>query len=248
MKVSAGRAAAFTLVELLLVISILALLVALVLPSLSHARVAARQTACAKRVKGQINAVLTYASVWKNQIPVGPDGMNETATNQIWIGADQVYNAHGVLLEKHLENREAFYCPDDNSSDPQEELAKIHSGENAYCSYLYRQLDARAAAAPSRRLDMLGLNGAGDPVRVLLLDMNSELEMDRNGNGEVNSDDFRTNHKGLRVTVGFAAGNVDVFEDPPDPNDKRKLTLYGDLGDVEPNLNRLFEYADTLGR
>ena len=245
------RRAAFTLIELLVVIAIIGLLVAILVPSLAKAKDLARQATCMTRIDGQLLAVQMYAAEWNGNIPTGPAFYNTVATNQIWFGSGggggppspvHTYNGQGVLLEKYLNDPRAFFCPDDNIADSKEELKKVGGDEDAYSSYLYRQLDGRRDGHESKRkLEDLGRNNAGVRVRALVMDMNSELTNTPEGYPAK-----RCNHDGERVGIGFADGNVSMFDDP-----QRKLTLFGDMyqqAQLMENLDRLFEYADELGR
>lgn len=250
----AARPGGFSLVELLVVIAIIALLVAILVPSLSKAKQLAQMSMCTRRVGIQLQALHIYATEENDLIPAGPDTpmplpggitgppTNTIATNQLWIGGDPgTFNAHGALLVKHLAPPEAVFCPGDDSTDPVEELAKLkdRGDQDAYCSFLYRQLDARAPGqSPSRSLDGLGLNAAGEPVRALILDMNSKMQvpgMERH---------TRTNHGGREVSVGFVDGHAELLSNSDD-----QMTLrHGDEEVVFERLDEILEYADTLGR
>ena len=246
----AARPAAFTLIELLVVIAIIGLLVSILVPAIAQAKELAKQVTCLTRIHGQLRAVHIYKTEEDGCIPAGPDvGMagvpmpqpplySEVGSNQLWIGSLRAYNGAGALLEGYLAEAEMLYCPDDDSNDPVEELAKIEArgGDDAFGSYLYRQLDAQDPAhAPSANLDRLGENPAGDPVRALMLDMNSRMV--------VPGTPQRTNHGAEKVNVGFLMGNASTFDNTGDPMTLRA----GDGMTVFNRLDEIFTYAGGLG-
>src|SRR5881394_1440888 len=65
---------AFTLVEILVVIGIIALLLALLLPSLARARESARRTQCLANIAELGRAVLLYANDNKDHLPDAGSG------------------------------------------------------------------------------------------------------------------------------------------------------------------------------
>ena len=232
----------FSLIELLVVIAIIALLVGILLPSLARAKDLAEQTTCMTRVGGQIRAVQLYAAEYNDRLPIGPtDPMpglglpfGSIASNQIWISTKQ-FNAHGALLEKHLQAPEAFFCPSDDSTGPKTEIPKIteRRPEDAFCSYYYRQLDARQDADPSVRLSDLGLNPEGRPAAALVLDANSLMTWAP----------VRTNHDGKVVTIGYAAGHARQVRTP-----HHELSIrQSDAADFLGRLDEIFTTADNGG-
>jgi len=76
------RPRAFTLVELLVVIGIIAVLISLLLPALNRAREQARQVACANQIRQIYMACLTYAGDSKQKLPI-PSGKNQSTQTPV---------------------------------------------------------------------------------------------------------------------------------------------------------------------
>lgn len=101
------KLAAFTLVELLVVIGIIALLISILLPSLNRARAAAREVQCLSNMRQLGLSIFSYANAHKQTLPlISPD----------WFIVPYVNTAPQwgtLLLEgKFLTTDEMFYCPD----------------------------------------------------------------------------------------------------------------------------------------
>lgn len=59
----------FTLIELLVVIAVIAILIALLVPALGHARSQARMTVCLANQRSQVQIMLAYADQFKEALP-----------------------------------------------------------------------------------------------------------------------------------------------------------------------------------
>ncbi len=200
-----------------MVIAIIAVMIGILMPSLSAARRKARLTRCAAHLREIFVQVRMYADAQDGYLPRGPEpqhefdfASNQFATNQVWIGAGAgkppQYNGLGAALHVMSFDREILFCPGDDNLNETDEMPKIGTNEDAYGSYLYRQLDHLPPAARKGRLDNLGVNhiaGVDVPVQALALDMNSF------GEGKY----FHTNHRGSRVNILFQGGDVSTFKD-----------------------------------
>lgn len=110
---SAVRLHEFTLIELLITISIMAILVAILLPALGKAREAARRSSCTSQLKQVISAHLTYSQDYEEYLFGWQNGY-------LFNGVDS--KAWGRLLERLNYIPEAMlYCPqqkrNNNTSD-----------------------------------------------------------------------------------------------------------------------------------
>jgi prepilin-type N-terminal cleavage/methylation domain-containing protein len=74
---------AFTLVELLVVIGIIALLISILLPTLGKARESAKRTQCLSNLRTQHQLLVMYALSYKDMVPLGYRATGSSPTNAI---------------------------------------------------------------------------------------------------------------------------------------------------------------------
>jgi prepilin-type N-terminal cleavage/methylation domain-containing protein len=106
------RKSAFTLVELLVVIGIIALLIAFLMPSLTKARDHATRVACASNLRQTYMAVVMYANDYRGWIPFPCAGAAGVGNNIVaGYGSDfRVWNPDNTTFSYYLVNfRDGLY-------------------------------------------------------------------------------------------------------------------------------------------
>lgn len=120
------RVAGFTLVELLVVIGIIVLLIAMLLPSLTTAREAAKRTECLSNLRQLGVALNEYAIRYQDKIPIGYSGGNPLTNTEGWKQWNYLANYNtlgtrfvtvlGLLHEsKMMQQPRAFFCPSEGN-------------------------------------------------------------------------------------------------------------------------------------
>jgi prepilin-type N-terminal cleavage/methylation domain-containing protein/prepilin-type processing-associated H-X9-DG protein len=153
-----GKRGAFTLVELLVVIGIIALLISVLLPALSRAREAANQTACMSNMRQIGLAYMMYANDNKSWLPASARGGGPNFEHdfiQFQNNRDLDRSALGKYLGKisdagstnqliGIENRtfpiKIFRCPSDDWGSPRTREGPPWNDTNAkWFKYSYVQ-------------------------------------------------------------------------------------------------------------
>lgn len=203
------REIAFSLVELLVVIAVIAIIVGLLLPALGISRREAKIVECAARQHQFAIGVGAYAADAEDRLPTGPGTSHRWAPSRTFatVGGNELYvagtpgfhTAAGVLLNGYLADNRAVFCPDSSAPNLMkgnlDNLAAL--GADAYTNFLYRNLDQTSKSFASN----LGNNGFGRPAKALLMDLNQET-----GGGD------SLNHEAKTVNILYLGGHVKRFD------------------------------------
>jgi len=124
------KRAGFTLVELLVVIGIIALLISILLPSLSKARESAQRVACLTNLRSTMQMMHLYATENKGQIPLGchSDRYQESYYITLGSGSTLHWPTWGPLYKAgYLTDPRYLYCPSENQQYHQYDAAPANA-------------------------------------------------------------------------------------------------------------------------
>jgi prepilin-type N-terminal cleavage/methylation domain-containing protein/prepilin-type processing-associated H-X9-DG protein len=139
---SRRRCNAFTLVELLVVIGVIAVLIGILLPALNSARRAARTAACLSNLRQIGIAAMSYGAQYKNYTVPGYANIGVSLTGVTDADAE---NYATMLVNERLTN--APSVPDMNASPSSE--ASIFRCPSGTEDYMFNQFSAAGGTAPT---------------------------------------------------------------------------------------------------
>ena len=249
---------AFTLLELLVVIAVVAILAALIFPAVESVREAALGSACISNLR-QIGAgIFAYAGDHDGMIPCGPKAPPFTNPNDLYPSTGAPTSlislqsgapvALGLLLQTYLSKTPGvLFCPGcDEPIDAAAQLANVGK-QQAQCSYYYRQagntqlFDPPGLSMTPPKLGNLGLNRNGIPIRALVIDT---LFLCPPGLSSFNVTSISNHHQKF-ANILYADGHV-VSRVNTNAQFTVNVTDYSALRSSFSRIMQVFETADAM--
>jgi prepilin-type N-terminal cleavage/methylation domain-containing protein/prepilin-type processing-associated H-X9-DG protein len=160
------RRAAFTLIEMLAVIAILAILAAFLYPVFAQAREKARRSVCLSNSRQIGIALQLYAQDYDESLP----NMGAFSTEHPLVKAGYGEAAVVILLDPYVRDRRVWVCPSGPTSGnavrgPQSDRITVNLGYNAYLLSQLRDRNwARLAALAGTAAGITGIAVVADSL------------------------------------------------------------------------------------
>jgi type II secretory pathway pseudopilin PulG len=192
---------------LLIVIAILALLVAILLPSLSQAMSMARLVACQSNLSGQVKAHHLYAGVYDDHKP--PIGLGQARDDGVTPNVKQAFapSGQGILVSDGFIEFDQLLCPAGSMKDDAQRDRRKWQSNAPYsgCSYVYFYRYERTPSASGVTYAYASARGQ----LALVIDINCEQGSGYQG---PYADRAWASHPAVeKVNVGFLDGSVLTF-------------------------------------
>jgi prepilin-type N-terminal cleavage/methylation domain-containing protein/prepilin-type processing-associated H-X9-DG protein len=164
------EARGFTLLELLVVVAIIAVLVAILLPSLQKAREMARTTTCSTKLRSIGTAILMYANEFNDRCPPSYDPY--TYFNQTVPTWGPTWAEYFSLRFLKSDSFQTFYCPSVPNTSSWQDIDKrrgywVHYGISNFLSAWADWVVAKQDVSAFHDLSWYSLSAVDNPSRVV---------------------------------------------------------------------------------